>query len=1144
MVEIREWLADNQITHQLQGNHLSIPDFGECLVLETKERQFDDEFFLCLTEDELNEAEDMDYIVYQFGKRWYYTNEGRKPKFIELKHVGKVETILTNVDFPFVGIHGGYDLCNGSRLYEDWVKKAKFLGTTTLGICEENTLAGVIPFQQACEKAELKSVIGENIIVRGPEGDYTVKLYCRDRDDWENLLVINKITTVDNKNFITEEELLNNCFNLIMVLTPDIQLSSIYEKYKDVKNLYYQLDFTEWASQTKDTEWLENLYEYLKDYLDIVRPVLINDAYYLDKEDSHIRRLLNTIGHVKFKNQSKNQYFKSIDDYFMEGIEMFKEEDTELCENIIIDAIMNTVDAFEGIDFKILTGEFYLPKYKMTEEEASQFDTNEELLYSFMEKGMISKVQAKGKNELEYWERVEKEMEVIRKGKFVDYFLIFADIYKFCDENNIWYGIGRGSAAGCMVAYLCDIVDVDPIQFKLIFERFLNEGRLGKSLPDIDGDFQGDRRPDIKKYIQDKYGYDYVTSIGTYSTFKLKNGVKDVARVKGVPGAASDYVTHWFPEPQQQTAQHVSELFHQCKEASQVYDYVQKFPQVANDLPLLLAQPKNSSIHAAGVVIVPKEFGTVYEQMPVKQQDGMLVSQWEGHYIDDAGFLKLDILGIRQLDKFSSINKLIIETGGKDIRFKHIQLDDQKVFDLFRKGYTEDVFQFGASGLKAYCKQLQPDDIEDLIATVALYRPGPIESGTHVKYIKRKNGVDDVEYDPDCEEIESTTYGLIVYQEQVMQIVQKLANFTLVEADDIRKALGKMKPEIVKGYRDIFLDRVRDNGYDMDEMETLWKKMEAFAAYAFNRSHAACYAITGYYSQWFKVHYPLQFWTVSLQYSEDKKIPNRISEIKNTTNINISSVDVNYSHYDYRMDKDNNSIYWSLPSVKFVGEAAVKDIFTERETNGLFYSLEEFVERMSGNRGINVRAISNLIICGAFDTIADIDMVEKRFHLLKELFEIQNRKEKDFLEKYDGYDTWEEHEWMLLQKSLCGYGDVDFKKIIDNSILVDKSHIYRTNTDILQYDAAEERRLHCIACGVLESRVERKSRNGVFAELQIRDNSDLVYVTVWTETYDEYKDELKDSLGKVIMVTGHIQVDNYKKLNVIQTNKTTKIVTI
>lgn len=1147
--KLLNWIETNSLSVKIETNKLlTIDDVGKFLVLDEKEKIFDEDFTLILTDSDYVLAEQVDYILFLFGDRFYYTDKLTKPDLQEFKYLGKVNTIMDQQDIPFVGVHGGYDLCNGSRRYDDWCKKAKFLGITTLGICEENTLAGVLPFYKSCDKYKINIVVGECVTVKNEFGNYQVRLYCKDKEvGWKNLLSINKYINVDNKKFITEEQLFSKSDGLICLLTPEVSLSQIYQRYKEKSkfSLYFQFDLTEWSSQDKEETVLANIQEYLDNYLTELLPVLVNDSYYLDKEDFRIRKLLNKIGHVGFKNQSKNQYFKNIDDYSNEIIEVFPDMGNAL--ELLDILIETTIDVFKDLSFTLITGKTYLPKYEMSDSESLKFKTNEELLYDYIQRGLQTKVTDKGKHPKKYIDAVENEMKVIRSGGFIDYFLILADIYRYCDENGIWYGIGRGSAAGSVTLWLTGVTGIDPLQFSLFFERFLNAGRVEKAgtLPDVDCDFQTSRRPDVKKYIEEKYGHDQVISIGTYGTFKLRNALKDMGRVYGVDSSTVNYISPLLPDPEQQQPQPLSDLFiaasgnEKNRKTTQVKDFIQKYYEVIENLPLCLNQPKNSSIHAAGVVITPKEFGTAYEQIPIKEQDGILASEWEGHWVDEAGLLKLDILGLQQLDKFWSISELIKTNYNKIVKLEDIPLDDEKVYDLFKKGYNEDVFQLGAIGLKNYCKQLQPDTIEDLIATVALYRPGPIESGTHTKYVKVKNGEESPEPDQGCEEITKNTHGLIVYQEQVMQICQHIADFTLVEADDVRKALGKMKPEIVKGYKDTFLDRAVKNGYNRQNMEILWAKMEAFAAYAFNRSHAACYAITGYYSQWYKVHYPLEFWLTSLQFANDDARVDRVTEILNTSSISVKSVDINYSSVEFTASVENNAIYWSLLSVKWVGEEIVKTIIKERETNGSFYSLEEFYKRVKGQPGINTRSISHLIISGAFDSISESKFIEQRFKLLDDFHKLVNKPLKD---EYVEMEKWREHQWVLAQKELTGFGIVSYREIILNSELSLKSQLYRTNKEILYDEEESIRTQEFVISGILEEVVERNSKNGPFAQLRIRDNTDPIYITVWNETYSVYKEKLvKSSIGGIVVLNGNLQDDTYKSQNVLHTHNKTKI---
>lgn len=1159
--KLKDWVELNKLDCEFKpDNIVNVKGVGNFLLLQEKQKTeitkdsvvYEDkqdseefgfiidknEYCLILSDKEYELAGDVDYLLFLFGTKFYYSDTISDPKLIEFKYLGKAKTLMTQQDYPFIGIHGGYDLCNGSRTYSDWIKKSKFLGISTLGISEENTLAGVIAFQDACKKHKLRSIVGESVRVQNPQGKiYTIKLYCENKEDgWRNLLEINTYINVWSKGVILEEDLFKFTKGLICILTSHISLEHTFKKYSEhFSKLYFQFDLTEWDSQEKDEEWCLNTQEYLTHYLDILPPVLVNDAYYLDKQDSHIRRSLGIIGHSNFRNHSDTLFFKSIDDYFEESLDMFR--DDEWTSTFLEYCIENTIEVFKDIDFQVITGKFYLPQYQMTEEESKLYKSNEDLLWNYIGQGWNKVIGHTTIDLDEYSSRVDKEFDVIKRGGFVDYFLILADIYRFCRENDIWYGVGRGSAAGCLIAYLCDITLIDPLKYGLLFERFLNEGRIGNSLPDIDSDFQGERREEVKRYIEFKYGKDYVMSIGTYGTFKLKNSFKDLTRVEGFDSSVTNYVTAFFPEPQQQQTQAYWEIFKSASKFKPIYDFIQKNSTTIEKIPLLLNQPKNSSIHAAGMVIVPKEYGTVYQQLPVKDQDGQLVSEWEGYYIDEAGFLKMDILGIKQLDKFAAINKLISSQVGKDVRFKDINLDDQEVYQLFREGYNEDVFQFGAAGLKAYCKELQPDDIEDLIAVVAVYRPGPIESGTHKKYIKRKNGYESAESDPGCEDITSNTFGLIVYQEQTIQICQHLGGFSLVEGDDVRRALGKMKREVIEPYKDLFLERSTAKGYTLSSMQELWDKMEAFALYAFNRSHAACYAITGYYSQWYKVHYPLQFWTVSLQYADEKDKESRVSEIRNTSEIEVSPVDINLSDLTFKGDVETNSIYWALPSVKWVGDKVVESILSERSTNGQFFSLEEFYERMKKYSGINVRAISHLIISGAFDKVEKVKLITDRYNLIEKFYKFIGR-EKEGVEKYSELKAWSEYQWTLKQKELTGFGVFNFKKIVHQSSLVGKINKYQENNLLL---VSEDLNKEVLVCGLVTQVIERNSKKGKFGQLEVRDNTDVIYVTLWNEAWEPVKEQLK-TINKIVVLSGNIEYDNYKNQNAIRSTNQTKVI--
>lgn len=653
---------------------------------------------------------------------------------------------------------------------------------------------------------------------------------------------------------------------------------------------------------------------------------------------------------------------------------------------------------------------------------------------------------------------------------------------------------------------------------------------------DIDLDFEGNKRGEIKKYIERRYQSEHVTSIGTNSTLKIRAAIKDLGRIKNLPPQTVNYFTSMI-----EAESSFTELFKQAATRPRLKQFLQENVELINSIPLCFEQPKTQSIHAAGVVIVPKVDPNgvernIYTWMPVRKQDDALVTEWEGSYIDKAGFLKADILGIRQLEKFKNILELIKKNTQKTISFDDIPLDQEEVYDLFRKGLNEDVFQFGAVGLKGYCQVLKPDNINDLIATVALYRPGPIEIGAHVKYAKIKNREAHPDYLLGTKEITQNTYSNIVYQEQVMAICSKVGGFSLVEADDVRRAMGKKNLAEMEKYQVKFVDNAIKIGYNRIEAVQLWNNLESFASYAFNKSHATCYAFTGYYSQWFKHNYPLEFWLTSLKYASGDELPSRINEIHKTSGIKLLPPDVNYSNPDFTGDVKKNTIYWSLTSVKFISEGASEAILSEREVGGEFTSLEDFKMRVN-KRTVNKRVILNLILCGAFDQLYNIDITEpeKRFKLISEFC---NSTSSEVPEEFSGDVMWKSYFFTLKQKQLCGLGYIDFEKIfkstnINNQLITEdyffSEHVRGTGKRV---------------GGVMVEVIERNSKKGVFAQVILDCNNQIITCIIWAEIWPDYKEQIMSSKDKIVFIGGEIKHDSYRQCNILQTNKATKIVII
>jgi DNA polymerase-3 subunit alpha len=1146
-MEIRDWIDQNKLTVNWIdddlfriGEDLFFHLKSKTLLLEDIEKEviINNRFEFQYTDDEIELIQDNEikYVVFEFGSFFYYST----PFDVKLnifKYLGQSKEDL-KMDFPFLGIHGGYELCNGSRSYKDWIKKAKFLGYSTIGICEENTLAGTLAFQTTCEKEKINFIHGETITILLQGNRVNIKLYVLNEKGWQNLLRINNFINTNIVNEVVDkvipfEEIRFYKEGLACILTPEVELNTeIVSLFQGFDQLYYQVDFLEWSSNDRDYSWLMNLKLYFDSFFHILPPILICDAYYLDQEDYKIKRILNKIGNVGFKPQSENQFFKSSDDIYLQMSTLFKSSDERVFD-IFLTATESLKTLSTSCSFAIKTGNLYLPQYQMTAEEATQFETNDQLFYHLIDKGFNERLRGKVEDEEVYIDRIAKEIAVIKKGGFIDYFLIIADIFKWCLDRGYWVGLGRGSAAGSLVSYCMNLTGIDPIVYDLLFERFLNEGRLKSGLPDFDSDLPVKHRAEIKQYIRDKYGENSVTGIGTYTSLKLKAGVKALNREFGVDPQKSNYISAMLEAEGDYTS-----LFKEGSKSPQLKEFIQQYPQIIEKLPLLMNQPGNSSIHAAGIVITPKFDSngtpkTVYDWMPVKKMDGIITSEWEGTYIDKMGFLKCDILGLEQLDKFMRINELVRKHYNVDVRYDDINLDEKGVYELFQNGNNEDVFQFTGYGLRKYCQDLHPENINDLIATNALYRPGPIDMGAHVDYVKIKNGEKEPQYDYLIEDVTKPTYGLFVYQEQIMAAVQKIANFTLVEADDIRKAMGKIIPELIQSYGSKFIEGAIANGCPPEEAQSIWDKLVRFGAYSYNKSHAACYAIMGYFSQWFKYKYPLEFWTTSLEFSEADELIQKVAEINTLGQVSVSPVDINKSKDSFYPDPENNTIYWSLNSIKWVGSSAVDEITHWRDEDGQYFSFEEFYSRVE-RRKVNKRSMEHLIYAGAFDEIENIQNLTERYRLLEQYYVLS--KNEKLIPDIAEQKSWPEYKWILKQKELTGFGYIDFKKIINLSSFKTQISSYLSGEDLEDETLIEKEK---IVGGVIKNLIERKSRRGPFVQIELENNFNTIFVTCWNESYETYRQKLNDGKNQVLFLKGKVVKDNYKGKNVIHTTENT-----
>lgn len=1172
--ELNLWVKENNLVvseSSLEGSDIiSIEEVGDFLYLHPFDGKIIDEDFSFLLSDEefdlLDEGK-VKYILFEFGKKFYYSaivkDKNRynevifKPQFNDFKYLGKTsEEFIT--DYVHLGVHSEYEILNGSGGCETWVKKAAFMGIKSLGICDKNTLAGTLSFQTFCDKKGIKSIIGETVVVakeydaeKTNQETFELKLYVLNFEGWLNLLQINKAVNVTYRGFIPDYELYKYGSGLALVIPKESEVNYLKDEPETVRKLiktykkkfskvFYQIDTVEYVSETLFKKHLSNLDTYILKYQKYVRPILINDSYYLDREMSELKKTLNAVLGEAMP-EAKDQYFKSCRDTFNAYIDWLDE--VEPLFEVITEGIENAVSLSQEIEFKIPSGERKLPKFEVKDATG--------LFFKVLEKGVSERLGDLPEKEFDvYMKRLETECKVIVPNDLVDYFMILWDIINWCKSNDIMVGTGRGSVCGSLVAYCLHITDVDPLKYDLMFERFLNETRVSgeraksaDSLPDIDVDFPTEYRDAVKDYIKQKYGYDYTCSIGTYGRMKLKTCLKDFGKVKGIPFDTMNKITKDIDDQIEYTW---GDLIEYASRSKALFKFVQDNPDIVHLTKYSLLQCRSASVHPSAVVIVPKHTvdgkdreTDIWEWMPVKMIDGVLVSEWEGKYIDKSGFLKEDILGLNQLDKFKDMETLIQRNTGKKINWNEIPLDDEETFKFFRRGWNEDVFQFGTQGLMNYCRQVKPDTLAQLIAMTALFRPGPMELRAHDDFAEIKNGKRKPKFDFGMEEITRETFGLYVYQEQIMKAVV-VAGLTEVESDILRttikkkdvKTLGSFGEKFKEGYIKLLKDHDIPNPEEY--AKNVWDKLLAFSGYGFNKSHAAAYSIMSYWSQYMKVNYPLEFWTTSLQFAKESEIPYRLAELKKTgVEIEVRPPDINFSETRFTCDPKEQRIFFSLTKIKHVGDKVVPLIIGEREAHGRFFSLEEFVERVPSK--VNKTVIENLIISGAFDVVEDLKNTRERKKLLAWYLD---RKKAQMPPQYQTPESETNSFWVFEQRRLTGFGEVDYETMIRDAI--PNRRVAKLFVNDFEFGNVKEGSEVTIA-GKLIYYVERKIKNGTMVSVNIDCNNTIIPVTLWPDAVERLPENIENYKNRVVAISGRVKKDKFKNQKVLYSDDRTKI---
>ena len=682
--------------------------------------------------------------------------------------------------------------------------------------------------------------------------------------------------------------------------------------------------------------------------------VATNDAHYLKKEDAYNHEVLLCIQTGKRMSDEDRMRF--------ETDELYVKSPEEMADYFVAfpDAIENTVKIADKCNVKFEFGHTILPNFEVPDKYETHYD-----FFKYKCDEGIRKRYGENPSE-EVLKRAEYEMGIIQKMGFVDYFLIVWDFIRHAKENDIPVGPGRGSGAGSIIAYALEITDIDPMKYGLLFERFLNPERI--SMPDFDVDFSDVDRQKVIDYVSDKYGHDHVSQIITFGTMAAKMVIRDVARVLDFPYAEADKLAKMIPNELHIT---IPKAIEQNIELKNLYENDEQIHKLLDIAMALEGMPRQASTHACGVVITKEPVDTY---VPLYVRDGQISTQYIMTTLERLGLLKMDFLGLRTLTVIKDTIKLVKDNKGIDVQFDQ-EMNDPKVYKLWQDGYSSGIFQFESQGMTNFMKELKPDCLEDLIAGVSLYRPGPMDQIP--RYVKSKMNPGYSEYThPALEPILNVTYGCMVYQEQVMQIVRDLAGYSLGRADLVRRAMGKKKLDVMAKEREVFINGQVDeegnvivpgcvrNGIDAESANKIFDEMAEFAKYAFNKSHAACYAVVAYRTAYLKAYYPAEFMASMLNsyLGNLDKVPEYIDDCKRL-GIEILKPDINKS--SHRFTVENGKIRFGLGSVKNVGEQPISKIIENRDANGPFTSFTDFCERMAGE-SVNKKCIESLIKAGTF----------------------------------------------------------------------------------------------------------------------------------------------------------------------------------
>ena len=1044
--------------------------------------------------------------------------------------------------FCHLSLHSEYSINDGLVSMDDLAQKTSELGYESVAITDNSNLFGFVNFYQTMRENGIKPICGSEMTLEGENTKGQLTLLARNLEGYRNLMKLISFANTNGKRkkecLISLEILKENKDGLIMFsggLESQIAHSVLADKFdlaekqaRFFKDIFQENFFLEITRVGFDNEKKcnDSLIEISKS--SDIPLIASNRVRFLNQNEfeSHETRVSIQSGYVlsdprRKRDYKEDQYLKS----FEEMLELFED---------IPEAIDNAFEVSKMCNLEIKTGIYVLPDFETPDELKES-----EYLRKLSEKGILEKTKFNYLEELpsEYLERFNYELDTILKMGYEGYFLIVADFVNWAKSNDVPVGPGRGSGAGSLIAYALGITGLDPMKYDLLFERFLNPDRI--SNPDFDIDFCRDGREKVIDYVTNKYGKHAVAQICTFGTMAARAVVRDVARAQGKSYSLGDKIAKLIPFSPEMT---LERAINESKDLKQILKIDEDASEIFEMALKLEGTTRSVGKHAAGVVIAPSainDYSPLYLDADTYDENisQSYATQYSMEDIEAVGLQKFDFLGLKTLTVINNallqINDFRDSINLEPINIDELDLDDKGVFELLQKGITTAVFQMESRGMREYLIKLKPNTFEDIIAMIALYRPGPLEMKMVDTYIDRKNGDENIDYskDNEVEKILKSTYGVIVYQEQVMQLAQEFSGFTLGQADILRKAMGKKIPEVMESQKESFIEGAQNKNKVKRVAEDLWDQIETFAGYGFNKSHSAAYALISYQTAWLKSHYPSQFMASALssELDDTDKIKILIDD-SHSLGLKINPPDINKSSKNF-LSLNEENILFGLGAIKGVGDSAIENIVEER-SNGDFKSLKDFCFRVDLSK-VDKRCLEPLIKSGAMDIFSN-----DRFKLLDQMEDILKlaRQELENLEngqtdmfgvqefspegKKEVDEANHSNETSKLEFESLGYHlqhhpvDENFWELEQISPVKIKDLVLGKNFQ------------RC--CGVIISHNRIQTRRGVIVFATLDDNSDRIELTINQEVLDQ--SNLSFNGHEIIIADGEVIEENIEKI--------------